>query len=381
MPATVIEAGGTPLVASRAHSDRAGSQRLGEVLFAFRSVVEVVRHAGASVCDSTPPYSDATVDGTVVAVLNVLFDQPVTVPTSEIETRKFIRAVRQELLLSRHVRSDLVPTQDLRRLMDALDSVSDASSMAATPTVNEPELHASEHVLAAVHDLRSPLTSILLLVDSLRSQCGGPITEVQRRQLNLVYDAALGLSISSTNLMDALRFDGPGGTGAQALQAVPFSIAEVMYGVRDILMPVAEERGITISLQLPRTDARVGHPTLLSRVLLNLASNALRETQKGMVELAIEEEADYEVCYRVSDTGPGMDSKALASLFKPVQHSHSQPHEWLASAGIGLVICRRMAEAMGGKLSAESTPGGGTTFYCRVKQPAASDSESIECDA
>lgn len=339
-----------------------------ELLFAFRSVVDIVRRTVPGPDDVVVPYTAKTIEGTVTAVEGMLLGQLEVQPPEGAETRRFVRAVRQELMLSWHVRSAMIPAQDLRRLMDILDAVSDASQESGSPSAAavQPALLDSENLLAAVHDLRSPLTSILLLVESLKSRNAGPVTDIQLRQLNLIYDAALGLNITSSNLVEALRADGP---ASMANRLSPFSVAEVLYGVRDILRPVAEERGVELVLTLPQADARIGNPTLLSRILLNLTSNALRETREGRVEILVREYEGGVICYQVRDTGPGMDPAVFGQASFPVQRPHAQPRDWLASAGIGLAICRRMAEVMGGELSVESTPGVGTTVSFRVEQP------------
>lgn len=364
------------LQSSRARPDRAPSDAL---------LWYALRRAGVAVCESEAADAPAdsvtscpwdTMDGIIESVLAVLDGgraERDAAPRGP-GARRLVRLLRQEIAMYLRSARTQVPASDVRRLLQALDVVEDD---AASPQ-DEARPHAPllpevpENLAALAHDLRSPLTSVLFLVDSLRSGTAGPLTAAQQRQLNLVYVAAFGLCSVANDLLDAAR-DGTAGSGIMGgARPAPFSIAETLFGVRDIVLPIAEERDVALRLATPETDGRLGHPSALSRVLLNLVSNALRETQDGRVEIVVRDVGGDRVEYRVTDTGPGLEPAALARLFDARCSAPSRPRDALSSAGLGLAICRRLVEAMGGELRVESEPGRGTTFFFTLLQPAVS---------
>ena len=138
-----------------------------------------------------------------------------------------------------------------------------------------------ELVVEVAHDLRSPLTSILFLAETLQRGRSGAVNPVQERQLGLIYSAAFGLSSVASDVIELAR----GGDRLVDLDPIPFSVTDILESVRDIVQPIAEEKNLTIRLTAPESDFRIGHPVALSRVLLNLTTNALKFTGEGFVEL------------------------------------------------------------------------------------------------
>src|SRR5256712_3711145 len=179
-------------------------------------------------------------------------------------------------------------------------------------------------VVEMAHDLRSPLTSILFLAESLRSgPCSSPITESQRRQLGLIYSAALCLCTAANDVLELAR----GGDRLADREPRPFSIVEVFKSVRDMVQPIAEEKGLPLHLKPARPDWRLGHARALSRVLLNLTTNALKFTEQGFVELTARALDATRVEFSVPDTGPGIDAAAQRGLYRPFRkHPAEQRH-------------------------------------------------------
>jgi len=222
-------------------------------------------------------------------------------------------------------------------------------------------------VVEVAHDLRSPLTSILFLAETLQRGQSGEINELQRRQLGLIYSAALGLSGLSSDVIELAR----GGDRLVDRHPVPFSATETLEAVQDIVRPIAEEKHLTVRVLPPTNDHRLGHPLALSRVLLNLTSNALKFTAEGFVEIVAQAQGLSDVEFSVRDTGPGIGPEALASLYQPFRRSHRESGYALSGTGLGLAICRKLVEAMGSKLEVETRPGWGTRFHFVLHLPAA----------
>src|SRR6185437_483404 len=174
--------------------------------------------------------------------------------------------------------------------------------------------------------------------------------------------AAWGLSALTSDVIDATR-------GHRLLEGKPgpFSISETIHGVRDIVRPIAEERGLSIELQMPSIDGRLGYSTAVSRVLLNLASNALQHTDRGSIFIGCSEQQRDRVAFWVEDTGCGMDISAPGVHKAPRQRSSSS--QQFSTTGLGLVICRNLLDAMGSCLEHTRAASGGTRFTFELDLP------------
>ncbi len=226
-----------------------------------------------------------------------------------------------------------------------------------------------ELVVEVAHDLRSPLTSILFLAETLQRGRSGPINAVQERQLGLIYIAAFGLSSLASDVIELAR----GGDRLVDLDPLPFSIADIFESVRDIVQPIAEEKGLEVKLRTPERDFRIGHPVALSRVLLNLTTNALKFTSEGLVEVSGVEVDGTRVQFAVRDTGRGIPPQAMLTLFEPFRRRQKQGEYAFSGAGLGLSICRKLVEAMHSTLQVETAPDYGTRFYFELDLPLASE--------
>lgn len=214
------------------------------------------------------------------------------------------------------------------------------------------------------HDLRSPLTSILTLAEALRRGQSGEVNDVQRRQLGLIYSAALGLSTTTSDVTELAQ------SGAcLAEERYPVSIEEILESVRDMVLPMAEEKGLDVRLLPGQESQRLCCGLAVSRVLLNLTTNALKFTEEGYVELATCSKGPIEVEFSVRDTGPGIDPEARDSLYRIFRRDPDHGGEYFSGTGLGLVICQRLVRAMGGELQFETESNWGTRFSFTLELP------------
>ncbi len=224
-----------------------------------------------------------------------------------------------------------------------------------------------ELLIEVAHDLRSPLASILFLAETLRKSQSGTVNTVQERQLGLIYSAAFGLSAVASDVIELAR----GGDRLVERQAEAFSVADLMRSVRDIVQPMAEEKGLTVRLSPPDPDFRVGHAGALNRVLLNLTTNALKFTAEGFVEIAARPVTRTRLELSVKDTGRGIPPEVMSSLFDTFRRRRTPGEYTFSSAGLGLSICRKLVAAMGGELRVETAPAQGTRFSFELELPVA----------
>jgi signal transduction histidine kinase len=217
-------------------------------------------------------------------------------------------------------------------------------------------------VVEVAHDLRSPITSILFLAETLQRGQSGAVNDVQHRQLGLIYSAALGLSSMASDVIELAR----GGNQLVEKEPGPLSVTAILESVRDIVHPIAEEKGLKISLVPPVSDHRMGRSLALSRVLLNLTTNALKFTDEGGVEIAARPRGLTQIEFSVRDTGHGISPEAMSNLYQPFRRSRARAGRsgyYFSGTGLGLAMCRLIVEAMGSELKFETEAGRGTRFY------------------
>ena len=222
-------------------------------------------------------------------------------------------------------------------------------------------------VVEVAHDMRSPLGSILFLVERLRRAQSGPVNGVQERQLGLIYSAAFGLSTLASDVMELAR----GGDRLVHGDPIPFSAQEIFQQVHDIVVPMAEEKRLELRTVALEGDWRVGYPQALQRTLLNLVTNSLKFTNDGSVTLSARAVDRARVEFAVSDTGRGIPRHVLATLFDPFRRRQRPGDYAFSSAGLGLAICRKLISGMGGQLSVESELEVGTKFSFTIELPLA----------
>jgi signal transduction histidine kinase len=277
---------------------------------------------------------------------------------------ELVRRLRHEALHSAS-ESEVGTAHELVTLASAFDRV-DMWLESRLRRAEEPLPHLNVAVEIA-HDLRSPLTSVLFLSQTLRNGGSGEVNELQHRQLGLIYAAAFGVVSLATNLIELASADNE----LLEPQPAPFSITGMLESICDMARPLAEEKNLELKVVLPAYDCRVGFAAALSRVILNLLNNALQHTERGYVEIAVAAEGVSELAFSVRDTGSGMSDEVQARLFEPFRRPRHDRGPGFSGSGLGLAICRRLLRAMGAELNYETEPNVGTRFYFRLLLPPA----------
>ncbi|MEU9044853.1 MULTISPECIES: ATP-binding protein, partial [unclassified Kitasatospora] len=216
-------------------------------------------------------------------------------------------------------------------------------------------------LLAAVsHDLRTPLAAALASVGSLRSPDVEFSREDQAELLATADESLVKLTRLVDNLLDMSRLQ----AGALTLHLAPTPLEEVLTRAMDSLPdPYAPIQ----PLDLDTAPAVLADPPLLERVLANVITNALRYNAPGTPVLVTASHHADQVELRVIDRGPGIAHEDRDRVFLPFQRLGDTDNT--TGVGLGLALSRGLAEAMGGSLEVEDTPGGGTTMLLTL--PAA----------
>jgi len=231
------------------------------------------------------------------------------------------------------------------------------------------EPDAFQLLVEVAHDFRSPLTSILFLAETLRDGHSGEVNDLQRSQLGLMYSAAFGLASMASDVVDLARRN----MDVVDEAPTPYALAEVFRTVRRMVLPMVEEKGLELRIVVPDRGQSEGYPHALSRVLLNLTTNALKFTDEGSVELGVKLHHQGRLEYYVQDTGRGIPEARQSELFQPFKrrsgfHNDDDKH-FFSGSGVGLSIARRLVEAMGSELQFTTSDDAGTRFFFILPAP------------
>lgn len=211
------------------------------------------------------------------------------------------------------------------------------------------------------HDIRSPLNSILFLADALISEHAGELNDIQRRQLGVLYTAAVSLVGLVNDVIDAARL----GDGSEIrVSRDSFSVEGVLKDVERLVGPLAHHRDVALAFRLETLGPRSGDRRLLTRVLLNLVTNAAQVVDPGgHVDVRATEQKEGWLQVEVHDDGPGGDPDELGRMLESDRVDTglgSLRRGW--TNGLGLSICARLVKAAGGDLRVEAAPGDGCRF-------------------
>ena len=211
------------------------------------------------------------------------------------------------------------------------------------------------------HEIRTPLNAVLGLAH-LALQTDLP--PKQRDYLLKISRSGRTLAGIVNDILDFSKIE----AGALELESIPFSLGEVLEQVDAITGEAAREKGISFSIT--GTDHAktlfLGDPLRIQQVLVNLTGNAVKFTHQGGVRIDIERrESSAEtvsLAFRVCDTGVGLTPAQMEKLFRSFSQADVSTTRTYGGTGLGLVISRRLAEAMGGTITVESVAGQGSVF-------------------
>jgi signal transduction histidine kinase/CheY-like chemotaxis protein/HPt (histidine-containing phosphotransfer) domain-containing protein len=210
------------------------------------------------------------------------------------------------------------------------------------------------------HEIRTPMNAIIGMARLLLAKNPGA---EQLRYLNAIQLSADNLLVIINDILDLSKIE----AGKIIIEHIDFSIREVLQSARDMLMLKAEEKNIELRLiTSPEIPARLtGDPTRLNQVLINLAGNAVKFTEKGYVEInasLAKRGNKLWIRFDVKDSGIGIAKEHLNSIFDSFTQAGAETTRKFGGTGLGLTICRQLVGLMGGEISVVSELGKGTTF-------------------
>jgi signal transduction histidine kinase len=224
---------------------------------------------------------------------------------------------------------------------------------------------AKSRFLATVsHELRTPLTALAGYEELLADQVIGPLSDSQLDVLERMRSVTQHLASLIEEVLAFSSLD----EGRETLRPTDFLAADIVRATAAIIEPLARAKGLGFSHQVPDGAIRMTSDIdKVRQILVNLAGNAVKFTDRGEVRLGVER-CDDNVCFSVRDTGMGIAKRDLDRLFKPFAQLDTGLTRRHGGTGLGLYISRSLAELLGGRIEVDSMPGKGSVF--RLMLPA-----------
>ena len=246
------------------------------------------------------------------------------------------------------------------------DEVWELKAAAAARDRAEAASEAKSRFLARVsHEIRTPLAGILGMTDLLASM---KLDAEAQSYLAAIRTSGEALGALIDEILDFSRIE----AGRLELDNAPFDLAPLVEGVVELVAPRAQGKGIEVAAHIaPDAPVRlVGDAARLRQILINLAGNAVKYTERGGVGLRVRRGQGDAILFLVEDTGPGVPAEHRASIFREFERVDGSATAAHGGAGLGLAISRALAERMGGELTLASSDAAGSTFQLSVPLPA-----------
>ena len=237
------------------------------------------------------------------------------------------------------------------------------AELAAARDAAESALAAKNTFLARMgHEIRTPMNAIIGISQLLRRDVAEPRL---RRQIDKVLGAASHLLALVDDVLDWSRLE----AGEAVVTTTDFAVDQVLGAVTSMISTQAAVKCLDIEIDVAAAVPQVlrGDASRLQQVLLNFATNACKFTARGHMRFTVnvtERTGDRAILrFAVADTGAGLSAEQCNRLFQPFEQADGGVARRFGGTGLGLALCRRLAQLMGGQVGVVSEPGCGSTFW------------------
>lgn len=227
----------------------------------------------------------------------------------------------------------------------------------------------SEFLATMSHEIRTPMNGMLVMAELLSAS---DLTPRARRQCDVILRSGQTLLAIINDILDLSKIE----AGRMTLETLPVDPVQVVDDTLRLFSERASGKGLQVASYIAHSvpETIEADPVRLGQVLSNLVNNALKFTEHGGITVTVERIASPHPCLRigVADTGIGIPDDKIATIFDPFTQAEQSTTRRFGGTGIGLSICRRLVEAMGGELRVRSTVGIGSEFWFEIPaEPAA----------
>jgi PAS domain S-box-containing protein len=271
-------------------------------------------------------------------------------------TQRAIRSPDGEVMEYQAVGHDITPRKE-----------AEAALLLAKESAETADRAKSEFLAMVSHEIRTPINGVLGFATLLH---GTTLTTAQREQVEMIRVSAQTLESLIADILDLSKIE----AGRLDIEHQHFALHECVEDVCAFFAPRMRDATLTLDLQIDPNVPRIvnGDQARLRQILTNLVGNAIKFTDRGGVKVHVAcapgepaapgRNPTLRIFCAVSDTGIGIPPQKLEHLFKPFSQVDSSPTRRRGGTGLGLIICKRLCDLMGGAISVESRPGEGSTF-------------------
>lgn len=214
------------------------------------------------------------------------------------------------------------------------------------------------------HEFRTPLNSMRALAKLLLDRIDGDLTDEQEIQVKFILNGAESLSEMVNDLLDLAKIE----AGKVDVQMAEFSVMEMFSALRGMLRPLLVSDSVRLLFELPQDDIRMHtDERKVSQILRNFISNALKFTEAGTVSVCAAYMPEQEaVRFSVKDTGLGIAPENQEVVFEEFSQVENSLQHRIKGTGLGLPLCRNLANLLGGTVTLQSALGQGSTFSVTI---------------
>jgi signal transduction histidine kinase len=334
---------------------------VGALLIAEEALTDVAREALLSELEVQPSWSDVPV---VVLTGEGELSRPLSPPLSALAAHANVTLLERPVRVATLVTAMRSALRARRRQFDVRDhlaerAAAEAALRAARQQAEDASRAKGDFLAVMSHELRTPLNAIGGYAELMELGLRGPITDAQRSDLGRIQQSQKHLLGLINQVLNYTRVE----TGNVSYDMVDVPVATALVAAEALVVPQVRAKGLEYTLGAcdPAFTVRADREKL-QQILLNLLTNAIKFTPRGgEIAVGCVEQGDV-FRIHVSDTGVGIPSDKLTTIFDPFVQVDSRLIRAQEGIGLGLAISRDLARGMGGELAVESTEGKGSTF-------------------